>query len=122
MNADFFIKNLWRRSCGLPEQVSDKLPSLAELRKSEWNKPFEQMMRNRLIMGAFRYGLLEGHNKPQYDRVDSMHRRLNLYTKTGNMECLVDVANLCLLEFTECHHPNKHFHSVDDGEHTQTKS
>lgn len=32
----------------------------------------------------------------------------------------LDVANLCLLEFVECRHPRKHWHSTDDGEHVST--
>lgn len=100
---------------------SHKLLKLEDLERTEWSPQFEQLMRNRLIMGALRYGLLHAPGKKQYDRVASMTRRLSKYQESGNMEFLVDVANLCLLEFEECSHPTKHFRSHDDGEHVKAK-
>lgn len=94
------------------------LPDLEDLRVSEWSPEFEGLMRNRMIMGAFRYGLLGDSKKPKYDRVSSAIKRLKEYQKSGNTESLVDAANICLLEFSEGNHPLKHFNSVDDGEHT----
>lgn len=94
-----------------------RLPDMDELTHTEWSPKFEQYMRNRLIMGAFRYGRLHDSKKPRFDRIESACKRLELYQKTGNMEYLVDVANMCLLEFEEGIHPNKHFKSVDDGKH-----
>ena len=95
---------------------------LADLERSEWSPQFERLMRNRLLMGALRYGPIGAPGKPQYDRVRSMIKRLNRYDETGNKEFLVDVANLCLLEFVECHHPTAHFHAIDEhNEHVQTK-
>lgn len=95
--------------------------TLDSLAKTEWSPQFEQLMRNRLIMGALRYGKLHAPGKPKYNRITSMVKRLTKYIGSGNKELLVDVANLCLLEFEECHHPLAHFHSVDDGEHVTTK-
>lgn len=118
MDIQFFLNNLWRWKCGLPEHEEVKQTCYEELRESEWSKEFEQLMRNRLILGALRYGRIGAANKPQYDRVSSMIKRLSKYQETGNKEFLVDVANICLLEFVECNHPNQHFHAIDDGEHT----
>jgi len=36
-------------------------------------------------------------------------------------ELLVDIANLCLLEFIEGNHKDKHFESKDHNIHTQVK-
>lgn len=93
------------------------LPDMEELADTEWSPKFEKYMRNRIIMGAFRYGRLHDPKKPQFDRLASARKRLDLYEKTGNTEHLVDVANMCLLEFEEGIHPNKHFKSMDDGKH-----
>ena len=120
MDIQFFLNNLWRWKCGLPEtEEAKQVSSYEELKKTEWSEEFERLMRNRLIIGALRYGRLGAANKPQYDRANSMIKRLSKYKETGNKEFLVDVANLCLLEFVECSHPNQHFHAIDDGEHTE---
>jgi len=89
---------------------------------SEWCDEFEQLMRNRLIMGSLRYGKLGSPNKPQYNRMDSIQRRVEKYIKTGNLEHLVDIANISLVEFVEGNHTKKHFNSIDDGEHTRRKT
>ena len=106
LNVDGSIKN------------KDKL-NIEELKKTEWNKEFEQLMRNRLIIGAFRYGKMNAPDKPNYDRMSSIIKRANNYLDTGNDELLVDIANLCMMEYIEGNHINKHFSSVDDGEHVK---
>ena len=60
----------------------------------QWHAQFELLMRNRLKMGALRYGLnfCNAAGKPQYDRTQSAIKRLELYRETGNDELLVDVA------------------------------
>ena len=92
-------------------------PSLEELKKTEWSKDFEKLMRNRLVMGAFRYGLLKNKASHGYDMIGSLKRRIEMYQETGNLEYLVDCANLALLEFEHPTHNKAHFGSVDDGEH-----
>lgn len=76
-------------------------------------------MRRRLILGAYRYGAIGTSCKPQYNRVEACSRRLAAYQESGNLELLVDVANLCLLEFVEGKHPRRHFHATDDTEHVR---
>ena len=118
--TDFF-HNAWRWKCGLPEKTTTIYPDLDTLKKSEWSVHFEQLMRNRLIMGAMRYGGIHAKGKPKYDRVASINRRLKQYQSTGNKEILVDVANMCLLEFEECDHTNAHFHAIDNATHPDEK-
>jgi hypothetical protein len=117
MDERFFLDNLWRRISGMPELEPPKprlMPSLDALYASEWSPEFEMLMRNRLVMGAMRYGLLGDKNKPAYNRVDNAVARLKLYAETHNTEHLVDVANMCLIEFVEGDHPDKHFSSQDE--------
>lgn len=91
--------------------------TLADL-ESQWSPEFELYMRNRLMMGALRYGGLNPNRKQNYDAITSAIKRLCLYNETGNLECLVDAANLCLVEYVCGHHPKRHFHSFDsDGTH-----
>jgi hypothetical protein len=44
-----------RAGMNIPE-CKEPLPDLEQLRRTEWNPEFEKLMRNRLLMGAMRYG------------------------------------------------------------------
>ena len=118
-----YLSNLWRWKCGLEEIDFSKVEniSLEDLRKSEWSNEFEELMRNRLLLGALRYGKM-GHGsipegKPKYDRCDSIRKRLKFFEETGNAEWLVDIANMSLLMFEERVHENFHFSASDDTFH-----
>ena len=104
---------LCRRSLYDRAGVVDRI----DLSDPQWSAEFEQLMRNRLLMGALRYGKLGDPDKPRYDRIKRAHELLNEYSSTGNTECLVDVANMALVEFVEGDHPKKHFEARDDKEH-----
>lgn len=101
----------------IDSEVGDKAESLESLQRSEWSPLFEKLMRVRLLMGRFRYGRMNRIGDKNYDRVASAKHRLQMYRETGNTEYLVDVANLCMLEFEHGTHPNKHFNAIDDGHH-----
>lgn len=96
-------------------------PTYEALKATQWSPLFERLMRNRLIMGGLRYGVFGAPGKPAYDNVGSMKRRLALYEETGNLEHLVDLANIAMCEFIEGKHPKRHFEAADDGDHTQPK-
>ncbi len=99
--------------------VIEQLPDLISLRRSEWSNRFERLMRNRLLMGAYRYGLMHAQGKSEYDRCADINRRIDLYTESGNLEHLVDAANLAMLEFEEGRHPQRHMAASDDKIHTK---
>lgn len=119
-----FLSNLWKWKCGMKEEPEKPEPiDIQSLRETEWSVDFERLMRNRLVMGALRYGLM-GHGstpkgKPKYNRIKSIQKRLKFYEETGNAEWLVDIANMALLMFEEHQHPNFHFSPVDDGYHDE---
>jgi len=96
----------------------ERMPDLESLKQTEWCPEFEQAMRQRLLMGSFRYGRIKEEGKLKFDRLTDIKKRLELYEQTGNDEILVDIANLALMEFVEGNHPKKHFKTIDDGEHT----
>lgn len=99
-----------------------QFPPLPELRRTEWSPVFEQLMRNRLVVGALRYGTFAEHAAAGgngYDNVGSAIHRLREYQAGGNMEHLVDAANLCLKEFLVGDHPQRHFAAGDDGQHAR---
>lgn len=116
----WYDKNRWRLQHGIAETEYDQFE---EMKDTEWSKKFETLMRNRLLMGAFRYGRM-GHGsvprgKPKYGRTESIRKRLDLFIETGNAEYLVDIANFSLLLFEERQHPKFHFESIDDGIHDE---
>jgi hypothetical protein len=118
---DPFLEDLWRRSAGLPEKYSTDIMDISSLKRTEWSTRFEKAMRNRLVMGAFRYGLLYSPEKLAWDRIKRAIYELEQYLEDGNDERLVDIANMMMLEFEEGNHPKKHFRAGDDGVHTVLK-
>lgn len=117
---DIFLHNLWRDVCGLPE-LPVELEDYASLARSEWSPRFERLMRNRLIVGASRYGKLNSPDKPTWNRISRIELECKLYRHDGNDERLVDIANMALLEFEEGIHQKKHFASSDDALHTEVR-
>lgn len=118
-----YLDNLWRWAAGRCEK---RWPNKASYRENMTNikkhfTPFAMKLIARLILGGLRYGLIREAGKPTYNRLASMRRRLSLYQDDGNLEHLVDVANLAFLEYVEGDHPKKHFRAADDGEHTGEK-
>lgn len=117
----FFLNNLWRRSCGLEEEPYERprVPDLEYLKKTRWSPRFENLMRNRLIMGTFRYVPNEiKFTSGKQNKLEAMRKKLTAYEETGNLEYLVDLANYCMLEFEKPTLPNAYFESVDDCQRT----
>ncbi len=102
-------------SLGLVPRVS--LPPLEVLQETEWCPEFEMHMRNRLVMGAFRYGRFDNDDKWRFSLIGGLQEKLMAYQQTGNTEYLVDLANYALLEFVRPAHPKAHWHGDDDHDH-----
>ena len=118
-----YFRDAWRRRCGLPPvATAERMPDLPELERSEWSDEFERLQRTRLVMGAFRYGRLGDPRKPSWDRCTALHQRLERYAATGNVEMLVDVANMAMLEYVEGRHPQRHLACDHDVEHVEEQS
>lgn len=116
-NTEFLRNRLL--ACVHTDCHGTKREPLGELRQSEWSARFERLMRNRLLVGRFRYARMGDPAKSQYDNLGGMFKRLREYQDSGNTELLADVANLCLIEFECGTHPLKHFSAADDGEHVE---
>ncbi|MFA6568126.1 MAG: hypothetical protein WCS96_07935 [Victivallales bacterium] len=100
----------------LLQDVSERMPDLNVLRRTERSPEFEKLRLNRKIIGAMRYGLMGVDGKKKYDRIGCMSRRLEEYRKDKNAEHLLDVANLAELEFVE---GDGVLRPIDDGQHTK---
>lgn len=115
-----FLEDLWRDLAGLPpKEKPKKLPPIEELRKSEWCAEYEQYCRNRLVMGAFRYGLIAKQDFSKYDLLQEVKRRIDRFKSSGNLEDLVDAGNMCQLAYIHFKRQGYKFHAKDDGEHTK---
>ena len=99
-------------------RVADPVPGYAELTKTQWCLEFEKLCRNRLVMGAFRYGRVGEQDYSKYDLVAEIHKRAARYKDTRNLEHLVDAANICMLAFVHGQRNGETLRAVDDGEHT----
>jgi hypothetical protein len=108
------------RQCGYYAHRRDAVPPLEQLRQTEWVAEFESLMRNRLIMGRFRYGPLAEPAVGHCDQMPAIVAHLCRYCVTGNLESLVDAANRCMIEFWHPGHPGAHWAPADDGEHVVT--
>ena len=90
----------------------------------EPNKEWQEiltLMKNRMSFGGYRYGPTQKQKRRAYDNIADMHRRLDLHDKTGNMEHLVDNANISIIACLKKDHPNFHFESIDDGGHAKKR-
>ena len=126
MNSlQFFLSNLWRWKCNLPEIEEEfhdansygSVPNIEQIKDLQYKSLFTKLMNNRMIIGFFRYGN-KNTRKSYYDYISSAKRRIVKYEETGNLECLVDAANILRMEFDTPQHPNAHFRAEDDGEHS----
>ena len=92
-------------------------PSLEEIRKSQFCDEFEQLRSNRMVMGYFRYGAVKEQPKGKYNNIKSILQRAELYKLDKNKEHLLDIANICMVEWIT---GEGHFTPMDDGVHTET--
>jgi hypothetical protein len=101
---------LWRAGLGPAVDLDERY-------RSQWNAAFERLMRNRLVLGSMRYGDL--WTGATYDCVAAIRKHLDLYSQTGNLEHLVDLANIAMVEFTRPAHSDWHFRATDDCDHAE---
>lgn len=97
--------------------IPTPMPPLERLRATEWDDEYEILRRNRMVMGAFRYGPIQRQSLEQYDLPNECIHRVQLYQQDHNLEHLVDAGNMAMLAFVNGRR-NKHpFNSTDDGTH-----
>jgi hypothetical protein len=86
-----------------------------------------RFMKARLVMGYYRYGGIRDPSARPWDNISSAIERLQSYLKDGNLEHLVDAANLCLVEWVKGprglgSHPHPRWAPTDDGRHTKLRT
>ena len=119
----FFLDNLWRKSIGLSEVTLNKKAPRRDwknvIEDHSWSHEFEQFMKNRLSFGYYRYEankLEDGTHASKIPGavIKSCIKRLRTYQKDKNLEHLIDVANLCMIEFRHPSYKDTHMTHIDE--------
>ena len=92
----------------------------AQILDSQMNWEFLSEMAHRMIMGFFRYGPFEKQTET-YSYIEEAKKKIALYIKTKNLECLCDAANYLMLERNKPSIKNTYFASSDDKNHAVPK-
>ena len=116
---DHFMRNLWRWKCGVREVELTTHFHTMEQARANWFPGFVELMRNRMMLGIFRYGDFRDPQQVDYDLLGSARQHIDEFERTGNGEHLVDAANLLGITFAKRTHPRFHFYAVDDGRHAE---
>lgn len=82
----------------------------ARLCETEWSVEFERLMRAGLVMGGGLrgYGRLGDPNRKRHPWTRIARNALDTYDQTGDLRQLVVAANMCVCEFVDGRHPNRH--------------
>jgi hypothetical protein len=118
-SRQWYNDNRSRLSKGLPERKPTTLPSLYELYESEWVPEFDVLAKGKMVLAAFRYGLLAKNNA--YDFIEAMKNKIRRYEETHNLELMVDVRNYAMLEFKKPKFSDSYYNNEDDTEHAPLK-
>ncbi|MCP5006594.1 MAG: hypothetical protein GY941_22030 [Planctomycetes bacterium] len=120
MKNNTFLNNLWYDMCGLPEDWSwleqSEVDDYVSLLESEWDeefyqqcftrcvlyadslvKEFRNLARNRMVLGAIRYGKRDTNKHLKYDLLGDYARRVDLAYTEHNLECFIDAYNVISL-------------------------
>lgn len=88
------------------QAVHDLLP---QLNKFPIIGQFFTLMRGNLLIGALRYRPLYTPGQLLWDYSGSMLQRLSAYNRDSNHAHILDIATLCLVEFTKASKPGMHY-------------
>ena len=119
MNNDFY-KEAWIRltleQSGVDYSSHNSpltVKSLEQLKRENWSVMFDKvlisfdqklmdMQHNRLCLGSLRYGKFGDKEKAaRQNREQYIENKVEILRKTKNIECLIDIANILLLESVE---------------------
>ena len=70
-----------------------------QILKRDFSQPFVEKMKNAIEMSHYKYGWANKTYPELAQAYKCIRERLDLYEKTHNKECLVDVANFAMLEY-----------------------
>lgn len=67
------------------------------MRLKQWSYKFVDLMKNRVLMGFFRYGFVQDARLCDWLKFAKL--KIQKYENTGNQEYLIDAANYLMFEF-----------------------
>lgn len=67
--------------------------------KRDFSEAFINKMKNAIVMSHYKYGWMNKTYPDLAQAYKCIQERFELYIKTHNTECLVDVANFAMIEF-----------------------
>ena len=103
-------------SCGRWDLMKDSPTEKANVPDSEFSDRFVGLMKNRMRVSFYKYGLVADAYPSKVNAIKSLQQRLDKYAETGNTEYLVDAANFAMIEFMRPAHPTAFFKATDsDG-------
>lgn len=70
----------------------------------------------RTVLDGYKYGWASDTYPELADAVASLEQRLEMYKRTGNRECLVDIGNFAMIEYMRPRHPDAHFEATDSDQ------
>jgi hypothetical protein len=80
---------------------------------TEVSREFLQGMADRMGVSYCKYGPVADGFPHKVNAIDTLKARLDQYTRTGNTEFLMDVANYAMIEFMRPKHPQAHYRATD---------
>lgn len=87
--------------------------------QTEFCEEFVELMKNRMVMGCMKYGLVSKYKREDLDNRDEIKNcrfRIRAYLDSGNPEYLVDAANFLMIEFMQM---KGQFIPTDDDEYSR---
>jgi len=115
MRREDFLKRRWCEKGGCP-LVKESPRDLRSLQHSERDEEFERLCMNRKVLGSMRYALMHDPAAANWDGIKSAKERLERFEEDGNLEHLVDVANLCEIKFVRLRARGYKVTPIDDSD------
>lgn len=88
-----------------------------EVLSTEFSEIFIEKMKQSMYMSFFKYGpIKENYGGKLVKAIDNLEIRLEKYKSTGNIEYLIDIANMAMIEYKYPQHPNAYYKAGAEGE------
>lgn len=87
---------------------------MVKVPEGQFSQEFVDGMRDRVIMGFYRYGPAKNQFPAKVNALQTMELRLRKYKETKNTEYLMDAANFLMFEFMYPSLEGAHFTPTDN--------